>query len=354
MSIQLAVCSGDKAAPLEPRVLEEISVAAEAIRLAQRLVDTPPAEMNCDGLVAEAEAVAAALTGVKTTVFRYDELAEGGFGGLEAVGRAAAREGNEPALVVLSHEVEGATHTTAMVGKGIVYDTGGLSLKPSDAMCGMKTDMGGAAGVLAAFGAAVKLGYGQNLHCVLCVAENAIGPAAFRNDDVLRFRNGKTSQVSNTDAEGRLVLADGMAYATEVLAPDTLIDMATLTGAQMVSTGKKHAGIVSDSETLEREAFEAGRSSGDLVFPMLYCPEMMQPLLKSEFADMNNISSDRMNAPSSMAAQFVRNQLPEDWAGEWLHVDIAGPASDKDWRATGYGPALLLKLLERLDARGKL
>ena len=137
--------------------------------------------------------------------------------------------------------------------------------------------------------------------------------------------------------------------------------MATLTGAQMVSspacysqmtlracqvtTGRKHAGVVSDSERLEQAAVAAGKASGDLVFPMLYCPEMLTELLESPTADMRNNTSDRMNAQSSTAAQFVKNQLPEDWSGEWLHCDIAGPASDKEYLATGYGPALIVELL---------
>ena len=144
--VQVAMMVADAATgtieSISAKQLETVNVLADAIRLTQRLVDTPPSDgMACDGLVLEAEAVAASLPTVSSSTLRYDQLKAGGFGGLEAVGRAAARDGNEPALVVLSHTPASSTKCTALVGKGIVYDTGGLSLKPSDSMCGMKTDM---------------------------------------------------------------------------------------------------------------------------------------------------------------------------------------------------------------------
>jgi probable aminopeptidase NPEPL1 len=168
-----------------------------------------------------------------------------------------------------------------LVGKGIVYDTGGLALKPKEGMCGMKADMGGAAGLMGAFEAAVAIGTPVGpiaLHCVLCLAENAIGPTAFRNDDVLTFLSGRTCEINNTDAEGRLVLSDGVAHATALpprlpgltpgAQPDLVIDMATLTGAQMIATGKRFAAIFTNDEATELAAVAAGRRTGDLVHPL--------------------------------------------------------------------------------------
>ena len=149
-------------------------------------------------------------------------------------------------------------------------DTGGLSIKPRAGMVGMKMDMGGAAGVLGAFRVAVKRGSPHTLHAVLCLAENAVNHEATRPDDILEMYSGKTVEVNNTDAEGRLVLADGVAYAHKDLGVDIICDMATLTGAQSLATGKRHAAIVCNDEALEAKAVVVGRASGDLVHPLPY------------------------------------------------------------------------------------
>mmetsp|Transcript_25842 Transcript_25842/g.48156 ORF Transcript_25842/g.48156 Transcript_25842/m.48156 type:complete len:252 (-) Transcript_25842:104-859(-) len=241
------------------------------------------------------------------------------------------------------------TDTVALVGKGIVYDTGGLSLKPKDGMCGMKGDMGGAAGTFGGFFAAAQLGATQKIHLILCLAENAIGPGAFRNDDILTIYSGKTVEVNNCDAEGRLVLADGVAHATKHFdGLNLVVDMATLTGAQLVATGKKHAGILANTADLERKAVDAGIRSGDLCFPLLYAPELLKSEFKSKVADMKNSVKDRSNAQSSCAGHFIEDHLAADYKGGWLHVDMAGP-SDKEERGTGYGVGLILSLL---DIRG--
>jgi len=211
----------------------------------------------------------------------------------------------------------------------------------------MKMDLGGAAAMLAAFRAAVLAGgLRRPLHCVLCLAENAIGPAAFRNDDILYMYSGKTVEVNNTDAEGRLVLADGVAYACKHLAPGLIVDMATLTGAQLVATGKRHAAIVANNAELEAAAIAAGLISGDLVHPLPYCPEFFRGEFASKVADMRNSVKDRSNAQSSCAANFIAEHLAADYDGGWLHVDMAGPAWAGD-RGTGYGVGLLLSLLQQ-------
>ncbi|MCB9779478.1 MAG: leucyl aminopeptidase family protein [Alphaproteobacteria bacterium] len=311
--------------------------AVEAVRLACRLVDMPTAELHTDAFVEEARAVAKTV-GASVQVIRGDELRDGGFGGLWGVGKAAARP---PALVCLVHEPAGAKKTIAWVGKGIVYDTGGLSLKGKDHMPGMKGDMGGAAAVLAGFQAAVQSGFPHKLVAVLCLAENAIGRDAFRPDDILTLYSGKTVEINNTDAEGRLVLGDGVAWTCKHHQPEILVDLATLTGAALIATGKVHAGIYCSDDALEAMAIAAGKRAGEPVHPFVYAPELFRKEFKSKVADMKNSVQDRMNAQSSCAGQFIANHLPAD-APKFLHVDIAGPALGE--RGTGFGVGLLLEL----------
>lgn len=330
------------ARPLDSQ-LAEVEIVAHAIREAARMTDTPPSELHTDAFVEEAIALGRAL-GVEATVLRMEELRARGMGGIASVGQAARRG---PALVHLRYPGRGAQREpVAWVGKGIVYDTGGLSLKGKADMPGMKVDMGGAAAVLQAFRAAALLGAERRIDAVLCLAENAVGPDAMRPDDVIQLYSGKTIEVNNTDAEGRLVLADGVAYATRDLGAPLVVDLATLTGAQLMSTGKLHAAIVTNDEALERAAIEAGRRSGDLVFPLPYAPELFRGEFHSAVADLRNSVKDRMNAQSSCAAQFIAESLPSGEAVRWLHVDMAGPVTARD-RATGYGVALLTELFAR-------
>jgi len=312
---------------------------AHAVRLAARLVDTPASVLNTDAFVEEARSIAT-KTGASIQVLRGAELRDGGFGGLWGVGKAAV---HPPALVVLSAGPEEAERTVAWVGKGIVYDTGGLSIKSKTGMPGMKADMGGAAAVLSAFSVVAASSPSQRVHALLCLAENSVGPESTRPDDILSMYSGKSVEVNNTDAEGRLVLADGVAYAVKHLNPDVIIDLATLTGAQAVSTGQRHAGIVCNDDDLEAATVAAGKRCGDLVHPLPYCPEFFRKEFHSEVADMKNSVKSRSNAQSSCAAQFVAEHLG-DYSGEWLHVDLAGP-SKWDERGTGFGVALLLELL---------
>lgn len=322
--------------------LEDVATAqivANAVRHAADLVDRPTSELHTDALVAEAREVAARV-GATVQVLQGEELVRQGLGGLVGVGKAAE---HGPALVVLTHAPEGATRTWAWVGKGIVYDTGGLSMKGKTDMPGMKTDMGGAAAVLCAFEAAARIGMSARIHAVLCLAENSVGPHATRPDDVLTLYSGRTVEVNNTDAEGRIVLADGVAWAARHLAPDAIVDLATLTGAQLMATGRRHAAVVCNDDELEAAVVRAGRLAGDLVAPLPYCPEFYVREFRSKIADMKNSVKDRMNAQSSCAAQFVAEHLG-GYKGPWLHVDMAGPVRDGE-RATGWGVGLLVALL---------
>ncbi|KAH8044911.1 manganese ion binding protein [Aureococcus anophagefferens] len=197
-------------------------------------------------------------------------------------------------------------------------------LKISGGMVGMKSDCGGAAAVLGGFEAACALGGGayEEIHCLLCVAENAIGPDAMRCDDIVTFFSGLTCEINNTDAEGRLCLADGM-----------------------VSTGQRHAAVFSDDEALEARAVAAGKRSGDLCHPLPFAPEIYRAEFKSKVADMKNSVKDRMNAQASCAANFIYENVHADFQGSWLHVDLAGPSTAAE-RGTGFGVALALALLD--------
>jgi len=321
--------------------LHRISLAADAVRRAGHQVDMPPSELGPRAMLDAAVQVARRHEHVTATVLVGDQLREQGLGGLWGVGKAAIEP---PALVVLDHEPPGATGpSVCWVGKGILFDTGGLSLKDKNSMPSMKTDMGGAAAVLAAFEAAVMMGSSRRLTAVLCLAENAIGPAATRPDDILRLYSGRTVEINNTDAEGRLVLADGIAWACRHRDPAEIIDVATLTGAQAVATGKRHAAVISNHADLEDAAVATGLRTGDLVFGLPFCPEFYRREFQSRVADMKNSVKDRNNAQSSCAATFIHMHL-EPESRRWLHVDIAAPSHAGE-RGTGFGVGLLLGML---------
>jgi probable aminopeptidase NPEPL1 len=183
---------------------------------------------------------------------------------------------------------------------------------------------------------------------VVALAENAIGPDAYRPDDILKMHSGKTVEVNNTDAEGRIVLGDAVSYCARELKVDCIMDAATLTGAQLVATGRRHAAVISNREGLERLAVDAGRLSGDTVAPLPYAPEIYQAEFKSPVADMMNSVKDRMNAQTSCAAQFIWSHA-SDTNVPWLHCDLAGPAKPGP-RGTGFGVALFTEMLNRLEA----
>lgn len=319
--------------------VEVLTHAAKGIRLTAKIVDAPCNEMNVSGFLREIQAVAKELDLVPK-IIRGEELRDKGFGGIYGVGKAAA---DPPALAVLSYEPDSATETVAWVGKGIVFDTGGLSIKGKTAMPGMKRDCGGAAAVLGAFYSAVKSGYTQNLHAVFCLAENAVGPNSTRPDDIHRLYSGCTVEINNTDAEGRLVLADGVCYADRDLKAHIILDMATLTGAQGIATGKYHGAILTNSEQWEQRALVVGRKTADLLSPVPYCPELHFSEFNSAVADMKNSVMDRSNAQVSCAGLFIGAHLGFEYTGVWMHVDMASPVHSGE-RATGYGVALLLGL----------
>ncbi len=335
--------------PDDARLVVDARVRATvaAARDAALLVDTPPSELHPTALAAWARKAVGA--GVSVTEIVGDELLARGLGGIHAVGRAAREP---PRLLVFTAGPADAALHVALVGKGITFDTGGLHLKARGFMEGMKADMGGAAAVLGAF----RVLAGERLPCrlslLLCLAENAIDARSYKPDDILRLHSGKTVEINNTDAEGRLLLGDGVSWAARELGADVVIDAATLTGAQLIATGLVHAAVVSDDAALEAMAIAAGTASGDLVHPLPFAPELYQHEFRSPVADMRNSVANRNNAQSSCAAQFVYSHLadaPGAARRRWCHIDLAGPAFPKD-RATGYGVALIAELVRRVAA----
>ena len=317
----------------------QLAVLIDSVRLAASLFDRPPDDLNTTEFVRVAQGIAEE-TGANLTLIQGTDLRDQGFGGLWGVGRAAT---HKPALVALEYAPAEPTARVAWVGKGIVYDTGGLSIKGKTGMPGMKGDMGGAAAVLGAFRAAALAQVDYAVTAILCLAENAVGPDSIRPDDVLEMRSGRTVEVNNTDAEGRLVLADGVAWACEQGPLDLLVDVATLTGAALVATGKVHAALYCNDAEVEAHAVVVGRAIGEPCHPLPFAPELFRKEFKSAVADMKNSVKDRANAQSSCAGQFVGNHLPEE-APRWLHIDIAGPAWGANGRGTGFGVGLLFAL----------
>jgi probable aminopeptidase NPEPL1 len=326
--------------------LDRLGYAADATALAQRLVDMPTAELDTAVFEAEARKALEGLANVTVTSIVGDDLLREGLRGLHAVGRTAMVA---PRLVVLDYAPPSAEGQApiALIGKGLVYDTGGLSLKiVGDRMLTMKCDMGGAAAVLGAFQLLVRANTGKRIVAALSMAENAIGPDAYRPDDILEMHSGKTVEVNNTDAEGRIALADAASYIARKYKPTVLIDAATLTGAQLVATGKWHAAIMSNDADLEARAVTAGLKSGDHCMAVMFSPELHVVEFKSTVADLRNSVADRNNASTSASGLWVYLHI-EDLGLKWLHIDLAGPAF-MDNRGTGYGIGLIAEIVTAL------
>ena len=292
-------------------------VLAGAMTLVRDLVNTAPADMFPADLAAAAEQVAAAH-GLGVQVLDETDLAKGGFGGILAVGMGSA---HPPRLVRLEYTHPDAAGTVVFVGKGITFDSGGLSLKPSKSMETMKADMSGAAAVLGAVQAISEIGTAVNVVGYLTIAENMPGGGAQRPSDVITIYGGKTVEVLNTDAEGRLVMADGL-VRSGADGPSLLVDVATLTGAQTVALGTRTAGVMASDDSLAAGIADAARRAGEAMWPMPL-PEDLRKGLDSTVADIANVSGDRSGG-MLVAGLFLREFVPD--GVRWAHLDIAGPA----------------------------
>ncbi len=301
------------------------AIVADAASLVRDLVNTAAGDLGPQDVADVATGFASDLP---LTVEVLDEhaLEEQGFGGILGVGRGSVRP---PRLVVVRYAPESATKHLALVGKGITFDSGGLSLKPAASMLGMKTDMTGAATVLAATVAAARLGLDVRVTAWLALAENMPSGTATRPGDVLTLKNGTTVEVTNTDAEGRLVLGDGMAAAS-LEQPDALVDVATLTGAQVVALGDRTTGLMGSDDLVATLRAVAERVA-EPIWPMPL-PEELDARLASEVADIVNATVGNPAGGMLLAGKFL-----ERFVGDgvpWAHLDIAGPSENK---GGGYG-----------------
>ena len=303
------------------------STIAECVGLARDLVNTPP-NLLFPGSFADRAAELGTAAGLEVEVLDEAALAEGGYGGILAVGGGSSRG---PRLVRLTHRGAEGRPTVALVGKGVTFDTGGISIKPAAGMEQMTMDMGGAAAVIATVILAARLGLDLTVVATVPMAENMPSSTAYRPGDVLTMYGGTTVEVQNTDAEGRLILADAIVRACED-SPSHLIDTATLTGAQMVALGRKTPGVMGTEDFRDRVA-ELSREVGEGGWPMPL-PEELRDGLDSEVADLTHVTPHRWGGMLS-AGLFLSEFVAE--GVEWAHVDVAGPAYN-DARPEGYLP----------------
>jgi leucyl aminopeptidase len=324
-------------------LVERAATVAGAVALARDLANTPSVIKTPEWLVSEAASVAAEH-GLSSRIWREAELAAGGFGGLLGVGSGSA---HPPRLIQLSYEPPQADRHVVLIGKGITFDSGGLSLKPNDGMKTMKTDMAGGAAVIGAMSALGRLGVRARVTGLVAAAENMPSGTALRVGDVIAHYGGQTVEVLNTDAEGRLVLADALAYADDVLAPDVVVDLATLTGAVRVALGSSIAALFATDDQLAAALLDAGTASGERLWRMPIA-EDYRAGLDSPVADLANVARSGGRAGSIDAALFLR----EFTGGRpWAHLDIAGAArataddGENTKGATGFGARLLLSWL---------
>lgn len=315
---------------LQP-LLNRSALIGKAVNATRSLVNQPPSHLFPESFADAAKELSKGLP-VRVTVWDEKRLEKEGFGGIMGVGKGSARQ---PRLVKVEYAPAKAAAKIALVGKGITFDTGGISIKPALGMGDMKSDMAGAAVVLNTVLAIAGLGLPVKATAWLCIAENMPSGAAQRPADVLTMFGGKTVEVLNTDAEGRLVMADGIVAASQEH-PDAIIDVATLTGAQLIALGNRTAGVMgSDSVTGPLKA--AADRAGELVWPMPL-PEELRASLDSEVADLANIGE--RHGGMMTAAVFLREFVGKGKDGEqipWAHIDIAGP-SFNNGSPYGYTP----------------
>ncbi|GAB3676452.1 leucyl aminopeptidase [Actinocorallia lasiicapitis] len=308
--------------------VERAETLAGSIALVRDLVNTPPSHLIPEDLADVAERVAAE-SGLQIEVLDEKALVDGGYGGIVGVGQGSV---NPPRLVRLAYSHPQATKTVVFVGKGITFDTGGLSLKPADAMDWMKSDMGGAAAVLGSLQSIAALKPKVNVIGYLTIAENMPSGTAQRPSDVITIYGGKTVEVLNTDAEGRLVMADALVRSAEDR-PDLLVDVATLTGAQLVALGTRTTGIMANSDEVREGVVAAADRAGEASWGMPL-PEELRKGLDSPVADIANISGDRWGGMLT-AGVFLKEFVPD--GVRWAHLDIAGPSFHKG-EPYGYTP----------------
>jgi len=343
INFRVAASAIKKLRPISDRV----AAVCEGTTMAREWINIPSNDKTPEKLTRSIVS-RAKKHGLKVRVLNETQLKQKKMGALLAV---AAGSQSKPSLVILEHKVPGAKKTIALVGKGVTFDSGGLNIKTGNSLAAMKSDMSGAAAVAATLISAPRIKPKFNLIGAIPIVENMLSGKATRPGDIIRSYAGKTIEIGNTDAEGRLILIDAISYVVKIYKPQFLIDVATLTGACVVALGEKIAGVFSNDEDLSATIIAAGAKTFERCWQMPL-PEDYKELLKSEFADMNNIGSTRWGG--AIAAALFLSEFTTDTP--WAHIDIAGPAYSSKESAycgpggTGFGVRLLVELFDRLES----
>jgi leucyl aminopeptidase len=319
---------------------------ATAVALTRDLANTPSTRKS-PGWLADRAVDVAARAGLGSRVWTEAELLAAGFGGILAVGSGSVRP---PRLIELSYTPDGWDRHIVLVGKGITFDSGGLSLKPNEGMKLMKTDMAGGAAVIAVLSALAELGVRAKVTGLIAAAENMPSGSAYRPGDVITQYGGRTVEILNTDAEGRLVLADALAYADAELNPDVMVDIATLTGAARIALGSAFGALYATDGGVAAALLAAGQASGERIWQMPL-PDDYRDALDSPVADLAHVARD--GAAGSSAGSIAAALFLQEFSGgrAWAHLDVSGPsrAGSDDGEitkgATGFGTRLLLNWL---------
>lgn len=328
--IELDLIVEQKDASLE-KILNDSKIIAKAVNKARNMVNTAPADFYPEVMANIAQDLAKDVE-ISCEVYGEKYLEKNNMMAMHSVGRASIHESK---LIHLTYKPKNAKAKIVLVGKGLTYDSGGLSLKPADFMVTMKADKSGGCAVLSTMWAIAKLELPFEVHGIVGAVENMIGGNAYKPDDILKAKNGKTIEVRNTDAEGRLVLADCLCYAQdEIKDIDYIFDYATLTGACVVGVGEYTTGVMGNNESLKKEAVASALNSGEYATALDF-NRFLRKAIKSEIADVCNIANTRYGGAIT-AGMFLDNFIYEENKNKWIHFDIAGPAFvEKAW---GYNP----------------
>ena len=346
--IELNLIVKEKTPELE-KVLKESKIISKAVNKTRTMVNTAPADFY-PSVMAEVAQELAKDANISCEVYGEKYLEKNKMMAMHSVGRASIHESK---LIHLSYKPKNATKKIVLVGKGLTYDSGGLSLKPSDSMVGMKMDKSGGCAVLSTMWAIAKLGLPFEVHGIVGAVENMIGGNAYKPDDILKAKNGKTIEVRNTDAEGRLVLADCLCFAQdEIKDIDYIFDYATLTGACVVGVGQYTTGIMGNNEILKRNAVLSALKSGEYATTLDF-NRYLKKAIKSEVADICNVANTRYGGAIT-AGMFLDNFIYDENKEKWIHFDIAGPAYvESVWGynphgGSGAGVRMTIKFLQNL------
>jgi leucyl aminopeptidase len=330
-------------------LVHKAQITADATNFTRDIVNTTPDDCYPDVMASIAEGMAEDV-GLKCNILKPKQLRKEKMETLLAVARASR---HKPRVIHLTHKPKGAKIKVTLVGKGLTYDSGGLSLKPADYMVTMKSDKSGGSAVMGIMKAVAELDLPIEVHGFIGAVENMIGGDAYKPDDVLVAKNGKTIEIRNTDAEGRLVLADVLCYAQQEVKADYLFDFATLTGASVVAVGHYTSSVMGNNKEVQNLVVKEAQNAGELATALDF-NDYLKKSIKSEIADVCNISNTRYGGAIT-AGQFLSEFIDKKHTDKWAHIDIAGPAfvehawGENPHGASGAGVRMMVKLLEKLS-----